>query len=158
MRERMFLVAIHQACQSRFEFPVPMHSCMLPEGYGHSRRIATKYIQASSGSLGLLDLEDPYFTPPPFAPAGLKDAVSAGEALGDLPWMNPSEIQASSQSRARPRLFTEALPYAAPPQNGFQKLMRSWPGFEARGEFVTDHVIRHLPRDFHFPDYRRPSA
>ena len=150
MRERMFLVAVHQACQSRFEFPVPTHSCMLPEGYGHSRRIATKYIQASSGSLGLLDLEDPYFTPPPFAPAGLADAVSAGEALGDLPWMNPSEVLASSQSRPRPKPFTEAMPYAAPPQNGFQHLMRSWPGFEAREGGVADHVIRHLPRDFHF--------
>ena len=157
MRERMFLVAIHETCESKFAFPLPTHYCQLPEGYDHSRRIAMRNIQAGSGSLGLVDIEDTFSTPRPYASPDLPPAITASEALSDLPHLNAAEASLAGLLTRGTKRFTDALKYSSSPSNDYQKLMRNWPGFAPRDEGVFDHVIRHLPRDFHLFSAMRPG-
>lgn len=158
MRERMFLVAIHEACGSEFTFPAPTHWCMLPEGYGRSRRIAMKNVQAASGSLGIADVEDPFSTPPPYASQDLlPDAITAREALDDLPRLNALQHAADGKLGRGVKRSSEASVYSFDPENGYQVLMRNWPGFPARHGGVFDHFVRHLPRDFHLFAAMKPG-
>jgi DNA (cytosine-5)-methyltransferase 1 len=78
---------------------------------------------------------------PDLGDRSLPKAVTAAEALGDLPF-----ISGKSVSRGA-RRFDELLAYNRSVEpSAYALLMKSWPGFEA-GEGVWDHAIRYLPRD-----------
>lgn len=139
MRERMFLLAYADELGADVEFPAATHWCKLPRGYEGTRAVALKGV---TGDL----MEEPsrYYTSTG-ASASLPPAVSAKEALGDLP---PITAHLEGKLTRGTRRFTELSPYRSDVQlQGYAKLMRTWPGYEST-EGVYDHVIRSLPRDY----------
>lgn len=143
MRERMFLIAYDSSVGAEVSFPEPTHWTELPQGYSGTRQVALKTLPREDlftrGGLGSR------YVPPPRPVRSLPPAVTAEEAIGDLP-----EITAHLEGRLRrgARRFTEGVPY---PENGspseYAKMMREWEGFSA-GPVIRDHVIRYLPRDY----------
>ncbi|PMR78517.1 DNA cytosine methyltransferase [Halomonas urumqiensis] len=141
MRERMFLVAYRTELNATRWFPAPTHWINLPRGYHGSRQVAMKTVKTD-----LLDGETRFFVDPPEPEKeGLKPAVTAVQALSDLPFINEDSEQ---KLRKGPRRFERLVHYPDGARlNDFQKKMRSWPEFEA-SEGIYDHVIRYLPRDY----------
>lgn len=143
MRERMFLVGYRQELQREVVFPRPTHWVDLPPGYEGSRAVALKLL----GDGGLFDQAFDYVSPPEANP-DLPPAITACEAIGDLPTIDARALLRLGKLRRGARRFDQPIPY-----DGRRKLseyaqrMRSWPGFEA-GDVLTDHVIRYLPRDY----------
>lgn len=141
MRERMFLVAYRKELECTDWFPSPTHWIDLPRGYHGSRQVAMKTIKRD-----LLDEETQFFIDPPEPEqAGLKPAVTAEQALSDLPTIADDSEQ---KLKKGPRRFDTLQFYPANQRlNEYQRIMRDWPSFEAL-EGVYDHVIRYLPRDY----------
>lgn len=140
MRERMFLIAFRKEVTDTVVFPQPTHWAKLPPGYEGSRQVALKLLRKG----GLFDGVARYIEPPEPAPH-LPPAVTAEEAIGDLP---PITLHLEGKLRKGARRFDELTPYdSSKPESAYAKLMKNWPGFESR-EGVTDHVIRYLPRDW----------
>ena len=139
MRERMILIAIRSEIADDVTFPEPTHWIDLPSGYGGSRAVALK-LADGSGESG--------YRAAPEATKSLLPAVSAEEAIGDLPDILAQEMFAAGTLRRGARRFDISMPYAGHNrQNTFVRSMREWPGFEG-GLTVSDHVIRYLPRDY----------
>jgi DNA (cytosine-5)-methyltransferase 1 len=138
MRERMFLVAYaNELGIEEIKFPLPTHWVDLPRGYEGSRQVALKALQ------GLW--ADTYYTPSPEASPELPMAISAQEALGDLPRIT---LHLEGQLRRGTRRFNERIPYPEDVQvSPYAEMMRNWPGF-ANYDGIADHVIRSLPRDY----------
>ncbi|MEJ2407071.1 MAG: DNA cytosine methyltransferase [Candidatus Thiodiazotropha sp.] len=141
MRERMFLVAFRKEFEAEDWFPVPTHWIALPQGYHGSRQVAMKTIK-----MDLLEEDGRFFVDPPEPePEGLVLAVTAEQALSDLPPFRADSPQKQSKG---PRRFDQCVKYPSKRTlNEYQTLMREWPGFSA-GEGIYDHVIRYLPRDY----------
>jgi DNA (cytosine-5)-methyltransferase 1 len=135
MRERLILVAIHQALGVDPTFPAPTHTIELPPGYEGSRDVALKHVP-KSGS---------HFVPIPRPERRLRRAVSCRQALGDLPLIyehfgDPREM--------RRRRVQNELPYRdAKTRSAYAKQMRRWRGFVIR-QRLDGHVVRLTPRDF----------
>jgi DNA (cytosine-5)-methyltransferase 1 len=141
MRERMFLVAVASQITNKVVFPVPTHWVAMPKGYEGTRQVALQTVRQD-----LFDA-DAFFVPPPVAEKQTcKPAVTAQDALGDLPKIT-AHLEGKLKKGAR--RFDELTPYnvAAHKLNDYAKLMRTWPGFE-NDDGVKDHVIRWLPRDY----------
>lgn len=137
MRDRVFMIAFHKALGATIRFPAATHHCDLPPGYEGTRSVALKLIDLFGASA---------YAEPDTGHAGLPSAVSASEAIGDLP---PILLHREGKLKRGARRFTELTPYrkqGVRSLSDFAKAMRSWPGFEA-GEGVYDHVLRYLPRD-----------
>ncbi len=134
MRERMFLIALARELKTEVEFPAPTHWMDLPRGYRSSRQVA---LQAMTDS--------EYFTPAKEPARDLQPAVTAREALGDLPPIT-AHLEGNMKRGAR-RFDTLAEYRRNGTMRGYARLMRTWPGFESR-DGVRDHVIRSLPRDY----------
>lgn len=141
MRERMILIAYHRELADTVTFPEPTHWVDLPPGYEGSRSVALKFLR------GAWAAEAHSYVPAPKALSTLPPAVTAKDALADLPSIDARKLLKSGKLRRGARRFDEPIPYGKSPQNTFAKLMRSWPGF-ATPEVLTDHVIRCLPRDY----------
>lgn len=143
MRERMFLLAYRREVADRVTFPSPTHWMDLPPGYDGSRAVALKFLSANQDLL----------SPTRYHPAAashhrLKRAVTAEQALSDLPPIDArSELAAGTLKRGA-RRFDQSIPYREPQiMSDFARLMRDWPRFEG-SDSVVDHVIRYLPRDY----------
>lgn len=138
MRERAFLLAYSRALQIAPEFPKPTHWVELPRGYRGTRQVAYKGLK--------LDLfnQSSFFVDAPVPSPTLTPAISAREALQDLPSITTHLNGMLSRGVRR---FTTAIPYADVPLSPYAELIRNWPGFEANGG-ISDHVIRWLPRDY----------
>jgi DNA (cytosine-5)-methyltransferase 1 len=137
MRERMFLIAYAQELTEEVTFPDPTHWVDLPKGYEGSRQVALKYLQN--------DLFNVFYSKPPEPKANLTPAVTAKEALRDLP---PITLHLEGKLKRGTRRFDQKAEYL----NGaklsqYARLLRNWEGFASNGG-VTDHVIRSLPRDY----------
>lgn len=138
MRDRVYMIAFHRSLGAEIRFPAATNHCRLPSGYEGTRSVALKLI-------------DDLFTHrsyvrPDTGHNGLPPAVTAAEAIGDLP---PIMLHREGKLRRGARRFTDLIPYRgiSPDRlSAYAREMRSWPGFEA-GEGVYDHVIRSLPRD-----------
>jgi DNA (cytosine-5)-methyltransferase 1 len=147
MRDRMFLLAFAQELDEVPVFPEPSHAINLPRGYYGTRSVALKHVQ------GPLLSEDDCYVDHPASFADLPPAVTAAEALGDLP---PITRHLRGELKRGPARFDTLARYrAAPGQHPYCRMMREWPGYESR-EGVYDHVIRCLPRDY--PIFARMRA
>lgn len=140
MRERMFLMAIAKEIGTPIAFPAPTHWIELPRGYHGSRQVALRTVRVD------LFEQDHFYIEPPLADrAGFRPAVTAEEALCDLP---PITLHLEGQLKRGARRFDQLAPYAKDvTHSSYSKQMREWPGFEG-GQGVRDHVIRYLPRDY----------
>jgi DNA (cytosine-5)-methyltransferase 1 len=139
----MFLIAYRREVADRIQFPDPTHWIGLPPGYDGTRAVALKLLR--QGHL----LGDAHaYLPPPEASHGLIPAVTAEQAIGDMPPIYArKELEAGSLRRGA-RRFDAPIPYDKRRRiSDYARLMRSWPGFAARDQ-LFDHVIRYLPRDY----------
>jgi DNA (cytosine-5)-methyltransferase 1 len=138
MRERMFLIAYTKELGAEVTFPEPSHWISLPRGYEGSRSVALK-------NVGPDLFNDCFYVPRPVATRGVLPAVTAKDALKDLPRIT-HHLNGSMTRGAR--RFDVLTPYPTKTDIGdYSRLMRDWPGFESRGG-VFDHVTRSLPRDY----------
>jgi DNA (cytosine-5)-methyltransferase 1 len=97
---------------------------------------------------GVLAAEAFDYVAPPQAMPGLPPAISAEQAIGDLPPIDARALLRSGELRRGARRFDKPVPYDRRRRvSGYARLMRTWPGFEAP-ERLSDHVIRYLPRDY----------
>ena len=142
-RERMFLIAYHRELASSVSFPEPTHYINLPSGYESTRRVALKMLTNSDMFTSAHKYVDP-----PESTNGLPPAVTAEEAINDLPEIDARELLTTGVLKRGVRRFNTLIPYdESCPVSEYAQLMKSWPGFEG-GEGVYDHVIRYLPRDY----------
>ncbi|WP_270933280.1 DNA cytosine methyltransferase [Falsiroseomonas oryzae] len=136
IRLRVFLMAYREELGIIPAFPERTHQSELPIGYRGTLATALQQVD-------LFSTQD--YTVPPAARRDAPAAISAKEALQDLPLLS---AHLSEQAKRGPRRFTTAMPYAAQAASRtYAADMREWPGFEAP-DGISDHVIRHLPRDF----------
>lgn len=142
MRERMFLIAYAEELESEVEFPSPSHHIDLPSGYYGSRSVALKLVRDESL---LKDKGKGHFVPAPPSSNELPDAITAKEALDDLP---PITRHLEGNLKRGPRRFNRLDPYPEMTSlTPYARLMRNWPDFENK-KGIYDHAIRNLPRDF----------
>jgi DNA (cytosine-5)-methyltransferase 1 len=143
MRERMFLVAYRREITETVSFPEPTHWAGIPPGYDGTRAVALKLLNQRE----LLGHAHGY-TVPPVARSELPTAVTAEEAIGDLPPIYAREELAAGTLRRGARQFDLPLPYDSRRKTSdFARQMRGWGGFAAPNA-LRDHVIRCLPRDY----------
>ena len=141
MRERMILIAYRRELTDTVRFPAPTNWIELPRGYEGSRSVALRFLKTSlSGSAHSYEAA-------PAASPSLRPAVTADDALGDLPPIDARTLLAAGKLRRGARRFDEPQPYQRGPHTHFAEMMRTWPDFEAP-KSLTDHVIRYLPRDY----------
>jgi DNA (cytosine-5)-methyltransferase 1 len=138
MRERMFLVAYAKELGAEVTFPNPTNWIALPRGYEGSRSVALK-------TVGLDLFKDCFYVPRPVATRDLLPAVTAKDALTDLPRIT-SHLNGGMARGAR--RFDALAPYPTGVSiSEYAQCMRNWPGFENHAG-VFDHVTRSLPRDY----------
>ena len=143
MRERMFLIGYRRELECEVTFPKPTHWVDVLPGYEGSRSVALKLMNDT----GLLAEAFDYVAPPEAKPY-LPQAVTAQEAIGDLPPIDARALLQSGELRRGARRFDQPVSYDRRRTiSDYARQMRTWPGFEAR-EMLTDHVIRYLPRDY----------
>jgi DNA (cytosine-5)-methyltransferase 1 len=141
MRERMFLIAYRREIADRIVFPSPTHWLVLPPGYEGSRAVALKTLN------GLFKAAHCYHEPPA-ASRDLPPAVTAEEALRDLPPIYARELLETGAIRRGARRFDVPVGYGRKRPSDYGVLMRTWTGHEAPAAGISDHVIRYLPRDY----------
>ncbi|WP_122467932.1 DNA cytosine methyltransferase [Brevundimonas lutea] len=137
MRERMILIAVRRELDVDIRFPEPTHHVELPPGYAGSRQVALKLLRSHDGAA-------PGYVPAALPHPGLEPAVTAMDAMGDLP---PITAHLRGDIGRGARRFDELAAYPTRRNTDYATLMRGWPGFES-AEGVWDHVIRYLPRDW----------
>lgn len=143
MRERMFLIGYHRELEQTVAFPQPTHWVNLPPGYEGSRSVALKLLN----DVGLKTNAFGYVEPPE-AHQGLLPAITAEQAIGDLPPIYARALLRSGKLKRGARRFDQPIAYDRRRKvSDYANLMRNWPNFEAP-EALTDHVIRYLPRDY----------
>ncbi len=140
MRERMFLMAYAKELETEVAFPLPTHWVELPKGYEGSRQVALKLLTPT-----LFSNKSDFFIRPPESSSKLPHAITAQEALEDLPKIT---VHLEGKLKRGARRFDEFMTYSKNmPVSDYALLMRNWLGFESN-EGVSDHVIRSLPRDY----------
>jgi DNA (cytosine-5)-methyltransferase 1 len=142
MRERMFLIAIHEDIGGDIQFPLPTNYAVLPKGYHGSRHVALKSIKAGPKS--------DHYIEPPRPDKQLPRAVSAKDALADLPVI--TDHLEGGLTRGMKKTAEKKKYKSRTTRNTYQLLMRNWPGFATKDE-VSGNVIRYLPRDY--PIFRK---
>lgn len=142
-RERMFLIAYRREVSEKVRFPEPTNWVDLPPGYDGTRAVALKLLDQND----LFGETHGYHRPPEASP-DLPPAVTAEEAIGDLPPIYARDEFEAGTLRRGARRFDAPLRYIDRRKvSDFARLMRSWPGF-AGPKYLLDHVIRYLPRDY----------
>ena len=143
MRERMFLIGYRREIVEHVTFPEATHWMDLPLGYEGSRAVALKLLR------GMDDPEHAYdYIDPPEAGEHLPPAITAIEAIGDLPSIDaPAQLRSGELKRGARRFDKPVAWDHGRKVSNYAQVMRTWPGFEAPDELL-DHVIRYLPRDY----------
>ena len=152
MRERAFVVGLRRELRQRVRFPKPTHWIELPVGYNGARAFALNLIGMEDGLFA-----HRFFQLPIEPHDGLEPAVTARDALSDLPPINSrAELVAGRLTRGARRL-DHGVPWPRPRKlTKFAHDMREWLDFPNSG-VVFDHVIRYLPRDFSLFARMRPG-
>ncbi|MER9429995.1 DNA cytosine methyltransferase [Mesorhizobium sp. M0408] len=147
MRERMILIAVRHELGVDVSFPSPTHFMQLPSGYAGSRQVALKLLKGNllGNAQGYVAAEPPN--------KNLTPAVTAAEALGDLPVITE---HLRGELRRGVRRFDRVAMYPTLSPTDYARLMREWPDFE-NNTGVLDHVIRYLPRDWKLFARLRPG-
>jgi DNA (cytosine-5)-methyltransferase 1 len=142
MRERMFLIAVHESINAEILFPSPTHYVELPKGYLGSRNVALKNINPGE--------ENQHYVNPPLSDIQLTPAITAMEALSDLPVIKD---HLKNKLKRGGKKLTEVLKYRTPEaENDYQRLMRN--RHDGKTEtHVSANAIRILPRDY--PIFRK---
>ena len=144
MRERMFLIAYRKELDAFVEFPEPQNHLELPVGYQGSRDVALKALRAVSKHKRLL-FDDTHYLEPPEADPILPCAVTAEEAIRDMPKIT---LHLEGKLKKAKQRLDSLIPYRKDVKlNAYAKAMRNWQGFESN-EGIREHVIRYLPRDY----------
>jgi len=152
MRERMFLIAYRKELGVQVTFPEPSHHVELPVGYQGSRDVALKALRNRENRTLLYD--DTHYESPPQPSDRLPCAVTAREALEDLPEIT---LHLEGKLRKVAQRLDTLMPYRKGVKlNSYAKLMRNWPGFESN-EGIREHVIRYLPRDYQIFRVMKPG-
>lgn len=139
LRERFFLVAIHEKLDLKPSFPEPTRRGNFPPGYSGSRKVALKHIIHTQES------QHSWFRTPPEPALDARPWVTVEEALSDLP---PLEDHIHGVDRRGARRFDGELPYGDKSPSTYARLMREWPSFKSAG-YLRDHVTRCLTdRDY----------
>jgi DNA (cytosine-5)-methyltransferase 1 len=134
----MFIIAYAEELDVEVRFPQPSHWIVLPKGYGGSRSVALKTVGATL-------FNDSYYVHPPKPTKHGHPAVTARQALQDLPEIT---LHLNGGLKRGARRLDSWIPY--PPNSSigeYAQLMREWPGYTSP-EGLRDHVIRSLPRDY----------
>ena len=143
MRERMILIAVHREVAADIQLPEPTHWIDLPSGYSGTRAVALKLLGSLKNAR-----DAHHYLEAPTASDDLIPAVTAEDAIGDLPVINARELLAAGTLRRGRRAFDVAVPYHAGNRNTeYARAMREWPAYEGMPA-LYDHVIRYLPRDY----------
>jgi DNA (cytosine-5)-methyltransferase 1 len=154
-RERMFLLAFANELEAQPVFPQPTHWYELPKGYEGSRQVALKHVAHKNGNSyqrSLLRSDPAFYLDSPASRPGLIPAVTAMEALQDLPRIT-RHLDGNLPRGARH--LNEFVAYKDNSPTGYAQMMRTWRGFEGKAG-ICDHTIRSLsPRDFEI--FRRMS-
>lgn len=138
-RQRMFLIGLRREFETTPAFPDPIRSYEVPPGYEQIRRAASRALRHD-------DLfRTSHWQEPPEVADGLRQAVTAKQAMGDLP---PITSLRDGTLRGGPRRFDNPCRYRRGGPSAYARDMRSWTGFEAPADGPCDHVIRYLPRDW----------
>lgn len=134
-RDRLFLVAVDSSVGDEFNFPVPGNFINLPKGYEGTRAVAFKYVPEGGGA----------FVPPPSPDSSMPAAITARDALADLPYLSTHlrDLAAARRVRVQDRI---AYPKAIS-ESAYASMMKSWRGFET-GADVSGNAIRLTARDF----------
>ncbi|SHH57229.1 DNA (cytosine-5)-methyltransferase 1 [Sporobacter termitidis DSM 10068] len=158
MRERMFLVAFAEGINPHEFFPQPTNYHELPRGYEGTRQVALQTVINSHSLENQQNLfkENTSFMLPPAVSADLPPAITAKQALEDLP---PITDHLTEKLKRGARRFDVMVPYQTCNLEGisdYATLMRTWPGHENL-EGISDHVIRYLPRDYDIFEKMKPG-
>ncbi len=138
MRQRFFLIAILEVLKTTPSFPAPTHFMELPPGYEGARQVALK-------SIDLFNEAEVRYLPPIVPDSTLPPAITAQEALHDLP---PITAHLEGKMKRGAKNFNKPVRYLQVIRlSEYATMMREWPGFETNGE-ICDHVTRYLPRDY----------
>lgn len=149
MRTRCFLIGIAKEVGVKPRLPLPTNYHILPSGYQGTRDVAVKSILPLLGETG--------YSEAPIPEPTLAPAVTAEDALRDLPKINALSLHARGKLRKGRQDLTEGIPLPkAPGPTGYGRLMREWPGLESDGT-ARSHVIRFLPRDYKIFRGMRPG-
>jgi DNA (cytosine-5)-methyltransferase 1 len=140
-RERMFLIAYAKGIANTISFPKPTHHIDLPSGYDGSRAVALKMIM-ENGEASF------HYCKPPKAEKHLPQAITAEQAISDLPVIDARRLLKTGALTRGARRFDQPMMYLkAENPSPYVRLMREWPGMTGTGA-IKDHVIRYLPRDY----------
>ncbi len=152
MRDRFFLLAIHNSLKVVPTFPTPSHRVALPSGYQSARNVALKLVgQSESGGGSGRE----HWLATPAASLDAPRAVCARDALHDLPIL---KHHLRGEDRRGARRFKTPLPYRDIKKvPTYAAAMRAWPGFEG-GDSVLDQVTRCLTmRDYRIFERMAPG-
>jgi DNA (cytosine-5)-methyltransferase 1 len=143
MRQRMFLIAYRHEVADQITFPEPTNWIELPPGYEGSRAVALQFLRKDN----ILGCVHNYIEPPEANPE-LTLAITAEQAIGDLPPIYARELLKSGELKRGARRFDKAIPYDKSIRcSRYAQSMGTWPNFDALDNLM-DHVIRYLPRDY----------
>lgn len=154
LRERLILIAFAKELNvPEPYFPEPTHHTELLPGYRAVRRVLNLQPAVGDDLLRRRLSPAPHFRPSPTPAKHLPQAISAGQALDDLPSIT-GHLEGSIRRGAR--RFDTLVRYVNEEPSAYATLMRNWDGFESY-QGVTDHVTRLLPRDYPIFAQMRPG-
>lgn len=143
LRDRAILIAVRKELTDSVLFPNPTHWIELPPGYEGTRAVARKLLSQSE-TLGC----DEYWVESATAAIAVPNAITAEEAIGDLPKIHARAQMESGKLKRGARRFDDPIAFPEPKNpSSYAKDMRNWPSFEG-SKSIYDHVIRYLPRDY----------
>ena len=161
MRERFFLMGIHESVGEKPRFPEPTRYVDFPVGYQGARDVALKLVNGGDLFKDLAANRRYVPTPEPDESAPL--SVTVEEAISDLP---PITAHLEGKMKRGARRFDKAVTYISNGESSdYAHAMRNWPEFETDGK-IWDHVTRSLSdRDYrlfremeHGDDYPKAHA
>lgn len=115
------VIAYRREVASAVTFPEPTHVIDLPPGYEGTRSVALKFLDGE-----IADYAHRYVHAPKPA-SSLPPAITAEEALGDLPAIDARKLLKSGALRRGARRFDQPMPYSKEPHTPYSRSTRTAP-------------------------------